>query len=130
MNTQKAVKWFGIVLLVVGILGFIPGITKSGMLLGIFQVDTLHNVIHLLTGIIALFCAGSVSLAKTYFKIFGVVYALVAILGIVGSGTVLSMMMNGADDILHVLIAIIALVLGFGGAKKMQMPAPQEQMMQ
>ncbi len=130
MNTQKAAKWFGIVFILIGILGFIPGVTnEDGMLLGIFQVDTLHNVIHLLTGIVALLCAGSMKGAKSYFKIFGVVYALVTILGFVGGGDVLGLIMvNGADNVLHLLIAVIALVLGFGGPKKpMMQAAPMQQ---
>lgn len=129
MNTQKAAKWFGIVFILVGVLGFIPGITSNGMLLGIFEVDALHNVIHLLSGIIALLCAGSMKGAKTYFKIFGVVYALVTVLGFLGSGSVLGLIMvNGADNVLHLLIAIIALALGFGGPKKsMPQAAPMMQ---
>ncbi len=128
MNIQKAAKWFGIIFIVIGVLGFIPGLTKDGMLLGIFQVDAVHNVIHLLSGIVALLCAGSMSNAKTYFKIIGVVYALVTILGFVGSGSVLGfIMVNIADNILHLLIAVIALVLGFGGPKKpMMQTAPMQ----
>ena len=114
MNTQKAAKWFGWIILVVGILGFIPGIvTSSGLLLGIFQVDPLHNLVHILTGLIALFCAGSFGAAKTYFKIFGIIYALVTILGFIGHGMVLGMMMNMADNVLHLVIAIFALYYGF-----------------
>lgn len=120
MNIQKAAKWFGIVFILIGILGFIPGVTDAdGMLLGIFQVDALHNVIHLLSGIVALLCAGSHAGAKSYFKIFGVIYALVTILGFVGGGNVLGLIMvNGADNVLHLVIAVVALALGFGGPKK------------
>lgn len=126
MNTQKTAKWFGIILLVVGILGFIPGIATDGMLLGIFEVDVVHNVVHLLSGIIALFCAGSMVAAKTYFKMFGVVYGLVTILGFLGNDPVFGLIVvNNADNILHLLIAVIALALGFGGAKKMSMPGQQ-----
>ena len=119
MKIQKAATWFGIVLLLVGILGFIPGLTPEGRLLGIFAVDGVHNVIHLLTGIVALFCAGSASAAKGYFKTFGVIYLLVTILGFVqGSGELLGLIsINGADNVLHLLITIVALSLGFSGPK-------------
>ena len=124
MNIQKAAKWFGIVFIAIGILGFVPGITSNGHLLGIFGVDTVHNVIHLLSGIVALLCAGSASAAKTYFKVFGVVYGLVTILGFMSGTSVLGIfMVNGADNVLHLLIAVIALALGFGGSKPM-MAAP------
>jgi hypothetical protein len=115
MSTQKAAKWFGWIILVVGIAGFIPGIvTTSGLELGIFQVDPIHNLIHILSGLIALFCATSLKGAKTYFKIFGIVYGLVTILGFVMmNGIVLGMMMNMADNLLHVVITLYALYFGF-----------------
>ncbi|MEO5646439.1 MAG: DUF4383 domain-containing protein [Candidatus Paceibacterota bacterium] len=115
MNTQQAAKWFGWIILAVGILGFIPGIvTPSGLLLGIFSVDAMHNIIHILTGIVALASAGTLKGAKLYFKIFGIVYALVTILGLMSSnGMVLGMMMNTADNLLHVVITLFALYFGF-----------------
>jgi len=129
---QKAATWFGIIFIAVGVLGFVPGITQNGMLLGIFQVDALHNIIHLLSGIVALLSAGSASGAKTYFKVFGVVYALVTIIGFLQGQTVLGLInVNAADNVLHLLIAIVALVLGFGGksaAAPMMTPPQQQQM--
>src|SRR4051794_3299390 len=41
---------FGIVFLAVGILGFVPGVTKDEMLLGIFHVNTVHSVVHIVSG--------------------------------------------------------------------------------
>ena len=111
---QKIAWIFGIVVLVVGVLGFVPGITSDGMLLGIFQVDTMHNIVHILTGVLAIAAAmGTGSYARLYFKVFGVVYGLVAVLGLVMSGNVLGMMMNMADHLLHVIITAFALYVGF-----------------
>lgn len=122
MNTQKLAKLFGIIFIAVGILGFIPGITSNGHLLGIFEVDTLHNVIHLLSGIVALMCAGSTMKAKTYFKVFGVVYGLVTVLGFLNGATVLGLIgVNVADNLLQLVISVAALAIGFGG-KKSSMP--------
>ena len=121
-------KIFGIVLLVVGILGFVPGITSNGMLLGIFEVSPLHNVIHLLTGIIALVVAKKgESAVRTFFKVFGVVYLLVLIIGVVQGNTVLGLFgVNMADHLLHLVIAVLALWYGFKGGSSMAMPeAPQ-----
>ncbi len=110
---------FGWVLLLVGILGFVPGVTtQAGLLLGIFQVDTVHNIIHLLTGAVGIFAAyGGYGSAKTYFQVFGVVYALVAIMGffVPDGGKLLNLFaINTADNLLHVVIALLALYLGFG----------------
>jgi len=107
---------FGIVLTLVGILGFVPGITSGGLLLGMFMVDPLHNIVHLVSGLLAL---GAVwmwpSYLKLYFQVFGVVYALVAIIGLVQGNTVLGILMvNMADNLLHVVIAALALWAGFG----------------
>jgi len=105
---------FGIVLLAVGVLGFVPGVTSGGLLLGIFSVDMMHNIVHLLTGVLGIGAGmGSGAYARAYFKVFGVVYALVALLGFAMSGMVLGMMMNMADNVLHVAIAALALWVGF-----------------
>jgi hypothetical protein len=120
MNIQKATKWFGIIFVLLGILGFVPGITTDGHLLGIFDVDTVHNVIFLLSGVIALFCAGSASTAKSYFKIFGVIYGLVTIIGFVNGASILGIFsVNAADNVLHLIITVVALYLGFSGPKPM-----------
>jgi hypothetical protein len=110
---------FGIVFLLIGILGFVPGVTNNEMLLGIFHVNAAHNVVHLLSGAVALW-AGMTSLgaAKTYFKVFGIVYALVAVLGFVqGEGMLLGLISNNvADTWLHVAIAAVSLIVGFAPA--------------
>jgi hypothetical protein len=120
MNIQKAAKWFGIIFILLGVLGFVPGVTTDGYLLGIFHVDTVHNVIHLLSGIVALCCAGSASAAKSYFKIFGVIYGLVTIIGFTNGESILGIFsINAADNVLHLLISVVALYLGFSGPKPM-----------
>ena len=84
---------FGIVFLLVGIAGFIPGLTtnvdailfaghESGaMLLGIFQVSILHNIVHLLFGVVGLWLASSVAGSRNYLIWGGVVYALIFLTG-------------------------------------------------
>lgn len=107
---------FGIVFLLVGILGFIPAVAPNEMLLGIFHVNAAHNVVHLLSGAVALACGfASVAASRIYFRIFGVVYGLVAVLGFIqGEGHLLGMISNNMPDVwLHVGIAAAALILGF-----------------
>ena|SRR5437764_6747802 len=108
---------FGVVFLAVGILGFVPGVTKDEMLLGIFHVNTAHNAVHLLSGAVALFCGmSSVAASRMYFKIFGLVYAAVAIMGFLNPGDTMLLGLitnNTADTWLHVAIAAVSLLLGF-----------------
>lgn len=114
LTTKTVAMVFGVVFLLVGILGFVPGITSSGKLLGIFEVDTLHNIIHLLSGVLAL-GLGSMggSYGKMYLVGFGAVYALVAVVGLVQGDTVLGLIdVNAADNILHVVLAVALLGAG------------------
>lgn len=112
---QKLAWIFGAVLVVVGVLGFVPGVTNNGMLLGIFQVDTIHNIIHLLTGVVAIVAAmGTGSYVRLFFQVFGVVYAVVAVVGFIQGDTVLGLIMtNMADHVLHLVLAVIFLYAGF-----------------
>ena len=109
---------FGLVFLVVGILGFVPAVTKDQMLLGIFHVNTAHNAVHLLSGVVALICGMmGIGAARMYFKIFGLVYAAVAVLGFMNPGEhvmLLGLISNNmADTWLHVAIAAVSLIIGF-----------------
>lgn len=116
MILKKAAVLFGIVFLLVGLLGFVPAVAPNGMLLGIFHVNAAHNVVHLLSGAVALGCGfASVAASQMFFRIFGVVYGLVAILGFVqGNALLLGMISNNmADTWLHVAISAAALVLSF-----------------
>lgn len=107
---------FGVVFLLVGFLGFVPGITRDEHLLGIFHVNPAHNVVHLLTGVVAIACGlTSAYASQLFFRIFGVIYALVAILGfIMGDQPIFGVISNNmADAWLHTAIAAVSLFLGF-----------------
>lgn len=117
---KKAALVFGVVLVAVGLLGFVPALTPENSegvrrLLGIFEVNAMHNVIHLLSGIAALVLSKTEANASLYFKVFGVVYALVTVLGFLQGDTVLNLIpINLANNLLHLLIAGSSLYLGFG----------------
>ena len=105
---------FGVIFLAIGVLGFV-----NNPLLGIFEVDALHNIIHILTGALALV---AVSMGRgamsTFSKIFGIIYGLVAVLGFISGTTVLGLIpVNLADNVLHLVIAVVFLYLGFGQGK-------------
>lgn len=112
---QKLAWVFGIVFVVIGLLGFVPALAPGGNLLGIFTVDPLHNIIHLLSGILALGAVLTGNYARLYFQVFGVVYAIVAVVGFMQGDTVLGLIVtNTADHVLHLVIAAVALWAGFG----------------
>lgn len=110
--------WIGIIILVSGVLGFVPGITRDGYFLGVFQVDSLHNVVHIVTGIIAIWAANaSITTSRSLWKIIGVMYALMALLGFFTGSAYGIVETNTADNILHLLLAIVGLYLGFAPAR-------------
>ncbi|MBI3618782.1 DUF4383 domain-containing protein [Candidatus Peregrinibacteria bacterium] len=112
----KPLTWIlGLVLTLVGLLGFV----MSSPLLGLFAVDSIHNVIHLLSGVIALGAAATSSAySRTYLMVFGVVYGLVTVLGFVQGDNVLQLItVNPADNFLHLAIAAVCLIVGFGSTK-------------
>jgi hypothetical protein len=111
------------VFLLVGILGFIPGITthygdmsfaghgSGAKLLGIFQVSILHNLVHLLFGIVGLALAKTADGARTFLIGGGVVYLVLWLLGIVGGGDWIPV--NTADNWLHFVLGVAMIGLGF-----------------
>lgn len=112
---QKLARVFGVVFVAIGVLGFVPGVTSNGSLLGIFQVDMMHNIVHLVTGVLAFVAAsGAGNNSRLFFQVFGVVYAIVTVIGFMQGTSVLGIMaVNGADNILHLVLAAAALYLGF-----------------
>jgi hypothetical protein len=120
---QSVAMLFGVVFLIVGILGFIPGITTNyddmafagdgsgAELLGIFQVSILHNLVHLLFGIAGLALARTYEGARTYMIGGGVVYLALWILGLVGGGDWIPT--NNADHWLHFALGVVMIGLGF-----------------
>lgn len=116
---------FGAVYLVVGALGFAvtAGVgfiaTDGGLLLGIFEVNPLHNIAHLLIGA-ALLIAGlkSVPAAKAVNTTVGAVYLLLGIVGFFLVDTSLNILaLNTADHFLHLASALVLLGVGLGAER-------------
>jgi hypothetical protein len=100
----------GVVFIVLGLLGFV-----SNPILGTFAVDTIHNIIHLAAGVLALiFASQGDAQARKMALILGVVFALITILGFMaGDGEILGMIANnGADNWLHLVFAVVLLIIG------------------
>lgn len=112
-NVQKTVAQIvGVVLTLVGLLGFFMGPNLFG-----FTVNGLHNVVHLVTGLIGLWAGFSKGgeYAQGYNKWLGVVYLLVAVLGFVAPALMVSLLNgNSADNFLHLVLGLVLAGVGFG----------------
>jgi hypothetical protein len=129
MNTRTFALLFGLVFLAVGLLGFVPGMTHVppmdphdmkmtqgyGDLLGLFPVNMLHNLVHIVFGLWGLLAYRSLGGAKTYFKAVAVIYALLTILGLIPSlNTTMGLIpIYGNDVWLHAVLALVAAYFGW-----------------
>jgi hypothetical protein len=121
---QVVARLVGLVFLLVGIAGFIPGITTNlyegldfagdgseAELLGLFQVSVLHNIVHALFGV-GIFMAATPSGARTFLIGSGAIYIVLFLLGLIGGAEWVPV--NDADDWLHLALGVGLLGLGFG----------------
>ncbi len=123
---QKAAALVGGTFLLVGILGFVPGITTNydamtfagheseAKLLGIFQVSILHNIVHLLFGLVGLAMARTVGGARSYLIGGGAIYLVLWLYGmVIDKGTDANFVpLNHADDWLHFVLGAGMIALG------------------
>ena len=103
----------GVVLLGVGIWGWTTGGHDHNLI--IFGINFKHNVVHILSGVVALLAAlAGAKYARLYCLIFGAVYGLVAIAGFLNISRAVSVLnLNRADNMLHLAIAASCLWVGF-----------------
>lgn len=123
---QTAAALVGTAFLLVGIAGFVPGITENASdiefaghespaeLFGVFQVSVLHNVVHLLFGIVGLAAARRMKAARSYLVVGGVVYLALALYGAIVDRTDEAnfVPLNRADDWLHLGLGVGMILLG------------------
>ena len=121
MFIQRIVAYlFGIVFIVVGIFGFIPLVAPKGALFGIFMVNPLHSIVHILLGVLGMAVAviNKEQLYTLYNKGIGIVYMLIGLLGFVPfiapRGMLIGLIMiNPADNLLHIAIGATLALVGF-----------------
>jgi hypothetical protein len=123
---------FGIVFLIVGAGGFIPQLnmmdhaanaadanvtmkTMFGYELGMFPVNVLHDIVHILFGIWGVLAARSLAGARSYFRVVAIVYALLTVLGLLpATNTTFGMIpIYGNDVWLHLVLALVAAYFGW-----------------
>lgn len=102
---------FGAIFIAIGVMGYMPEFTTDGLLLETFQVDDMHNKVHIISGVAGIVGAFSSLLARSFFIILGLLYGVAAVLGF-HSGEIYGMQVNMNDNYLHAGIAALALLLG------------------
>ncbi|WP_282794836.1 DUF4383 domain-containing protein [Streptomyces sp. CC224B] len=123
---QQAALLVALVFLLVGVLGFIPGVTtdydsmkfashdSGAELLGIFQISVLHNLVHLAFGVAGLALARTASTARTFLLVGGAIYLVLWLYGLLVDhhSSANFVPLNNADDWLHFALGIGMIALG------------------
>lgn len=123
---QQAALAVGAVFLLVGVLGFIPGITTNydtmefaahhseAKLLGIFQVSILHNLVHLAFGVAGLALSRTAAQARLYLLAGGAIYLVLWLYGLIidHDSAANFVPVNTADNWLHLVLGLGMIALG------------------
>lgn len=127
LPVQLASLIVGVVFLLVGIAGFIPGITtdydsmqfigheSTAMLLGVFQVSILHNAVHLVFGVLGILMSRTPAQARLFLLVGGIVYLVLWVYGlVVGHDSAANFVpLNTADNWLHLVLGVGMVALSF-----------------
>jgi hypothetical protein len=127
MNIRTFTLAMGVIYVVVGVLGFIPALmsapppdapamsTPYGYLLGMFPVNSLHNIVHLLIGAWGLMVYKDFEGSRTYCRSLAVLYSVLAVFGLIPvlNTTFGLIPLFGHDIWLHLLTALAAAYFGF-----------------
>ena len=122
-RARTPAQWYcllaGLSLLLAGILGFIADSSfdtgdgvDGGSLIG-FEVNAIHNLVHLASGLVLLAASRRRASARAVAIGFGLVYGLVAVIGLIDGSDVLGIIpINSADNVLHVALAALGILTG------------------
>jgi hypothetical protein len=133
MSVRAFALVYGIVFLLVGICGFIPPFLTpvaehgdhairvnafEGYLFGLFHVNVLHSLVHVLFGIMGLAMSRRFDSARLYARIVAITYGILAVMGLVPAlNTVFGLIpLHGHDVWLHLVLAAAAAYFGWAAA--------------
>lgn len=115
--------FIGILFIILAVLGFMPEFFYNGKFLGVFTTNSLNNIMHLATGIIALLCGLKSNYASmVFFLVIGGLYGVLAIVGLFDSSFALFRFIatNMANSILYAIVALVSLYIGFATYRNRQ----------
>ena len=122
---------FGVVYLLVGLVGFaITGFsnfagTNTGDNLIVFEINPLHNIVHIAIGVLLLAASRTVATAKAANTLLGAVNLLVGVLGLFLIDTGANILsLNSADNVLHLASAVVLLGVGLSQDKSVRREVP------
>lgn len=136
---QTFARIFGIVYVLVGLMGFVPGLVQPlidtgnlaveagyGRLLGLFPVNVVHNLVHLVAGVWGIMAARSFAGSVGFSKAMTIIFGILAILGIIPATNTLFGLapIYGIDVVLHALSAALAGYFGFVVPARAETHAP------
>jgi hypothetical protein len=123
-DRRTPAQWYcllaGLSLLLAGLLGFLvdssfttgSGI-DGGRLLSIFEVNGIHNLVHIASGVVLMAASPRRASARTVAIAFGVVYGIVTIIGLIDGEDVLGVIpVNPGDNVLHIALTALGLIAG------------------
>ena len=119
MTAKNAAMIIGIIFLAVGALGFIPNPIIANSHDAIFHADSVHSIVHIVSGLLFVITAFAMpASAATVLKIFGAVYFLLGVWGMLvigdeGTTTLMGFLhVNGADNYLHLGLGLVIFLAG------------------
>ncbi|MBD1934606.1 MULTISPECIES: DUF4383 domain-containing protein [Cyanophyceae] len=128
---QKFALIIGIFFFLCGVMGFIPAFVKEptvtpdmanlgfttgyGYLLGIFPINVLHNIVHLVVGLLGILASISLDSSRLYSGALGIFYGLLTVMGLIpATQSILGLIPIFGNDVwLHAVTAAIAVYFGF-----------------
>ncbi len=108
----------GVVFIFAGVAGFLPSMIQNGLLFGYFEVSVLHNLIHVIFGVLAMMAATSYRYTRWFFFLSGLVLMIAGVVGLVRHGDLTVMHVNAADNWLHLGLGLVIFYLWFATRKK------------
>jgi hypothetical protein len=135
---QRAAALVGLVFLLVGVAGFIPGITTDlydglelaghegdAMLFGVFEVSVLHNLVHVALGLAGILFARTVSSSRGFLVGGGAIYLALWLYGVVidRDSDANFVPLNSADDWLHLGLGVGMIFLGLALSREAEPPS-------